>query len=276
MEMKMSYLRGFTANDYYSGAGLFRGGLPNGFAVSLLYRDPFEEESVPTYLGQFQVAGPGVRGWAMFAERDVSDMEVSFVYGDGTDTEVIASGTIINTPFSQRTVLLTWFFGIEFGGKSPALACFVNGTLMELQGAASLALATGYTPADANNAFTLGRVPGFAAGGPAGGAGISGFAFQDAAPAGEDLAEALDACALIARTQWEQVEAGEDLISTINWAHVYSVRRGLRGNPQPTWPSTIGVPATALTRQGNASLFVEAAKPRFWSGSWVSAAPPVP
>lgn len=272
-EKMMSYLRGCDANNYYSAPGLFRGSLPAGFTVSCLFRDPGEAAAGIALVGNIQDLGGApveLAGWALILERDINDIELAFLYGESDNTGNSLGGQFINSPISQRTLLVTVFFGALADGKGPVWILFINGTLMNVLELPSTAISNGYAPAAAGNHFKLGAgdAPGFAGGD---GVGFAGFAFANSAPTGADNDAVLNNCAAIAREQWEAVEETEDLVDSSGaWSDIYSVRRGLP-SPAPAWAATIG--ATSLARVGNQSLFTEAAKPRFWSGMWTSPAP---
>jgi hypothetical protein len=274
MEMKMSYLRGFSAEDYYFAAGIYRGSLPGGFVVSALFREPGNlSVNELNYLGNMEDTGGGVlNGWALVVQRGITQLDLQLRYGDSVGTPVTVTGTIINSPVSLRTMLATWFFGIDSGGKNPIILLFINGSLVHLgeDGAdPEVEITNGYTPAGVLNEFSLGNVPAIAGSGSAAalGTGMAGVAFRDSAPTGVDLEAALVAASDIAVSQWEGVQAAEDLVDSAgaDFDSIFSVRRGLP-NPATTWDATLG--AETLERQGSASLLVEAAKPRFWSGPW--------
>lgn len=272
MEKMMSYLRGCDSSNYYSAPGLFRGSLPAGFTFSCLFRDPGEASGGVALVGNMENLGGGpveLAGWALILERDINEIELAFLYGESDNTGNSLGGTLINSPVSQRTLLVTVFFGALAEGKTPVWVLFVNGTLMNVLDLPATDIDNGYAPASAGNPFKLGAgdAPGFEGGD---GIGFAGFAFANSAPTGADSGAVLDACAVIAREQWEAVEETEDLVNSSGaWSDIYSVRRGLP-SPAPAWAASIG--ATSLARVGSDSLVTEAAKPRFWSGMWTSPA----
>lgn len=278
-EKRMSYLTGFTAENYYAANGLFAGSLSvdDGFMASILLRDinPMGEadgDDFAIYCGNYtEEDDPAMRGWAMSAERtNLDDWNFAFNYaGAAGAASVACAAQITGAAFAQRTVLITVVFGV-IAGKALNAVLWVNGSPIS---GASTNVAAGFVPANAGDPFRIGFGELAGVGWPANHAGIAGFAFSNTKPPN------VASMSAICQAQWASVLEAQDMtnIGVPQFTDVFSVRRGLPDcDPglQPTWEATNG--GAILTRQGAASLSVEAGMPVWYSGPVAAVVPPVP
>lgn len=281
-ERLMSYLSQFTDDDHYAAPGIFQGSLPDGFYLAVLVRDtmrPSPDGFSKIYVSNYEPSGANLgRGWAMRIQRDVNRWRFDFEFAD-VDLALtrMLTGYILDSMVSYRTMLISVAFGMDLG-SDPRAMLFINGQEMSIQGEDELAVGNdilnGYTPATPGNPFRLGAGITQTGGSPntnnAGDTGIAGFAWGGLPTSeGEELfADVTD----LAATHFQACAAADDMVAPEGAlgdliTDIYSVRRGLP-ELRSTWTATRG--ATALARQGSASLVVGADKPKFHSAYWRS------
>lgn len=280
-ERLMSYVRGFSATDYYSAVGAFRGSLPAGFMVSALFRNrrPIGVTAVSgTIASQFVPNGIEGAGWILsYFTNNTTGMRLQFLYAAAAAALESAFVDFANTPFNQRTMLVTFFFGVpKDDGAAPEIQCYINGVRMTLDGDPAAPIANGYLPAPANNAFEIGRS--VSALGPVPGefAQVSGFSYYEGLPTGTD-AEIDEAIADLAAAQWDGCSAYDDMVAGANFGtseitDSFSVRRGCP-NAATSWSADVGAVTLARQAVGNPNLSIYADKPKYWSGTLVQPGP---
>lgn len=280
-ERLMSYVRGFSATDYYSAEGAFRGSLPAGFMVSALFRNrrPIGVTAVSgTIASQFVPNGIEGAGWSLsYFTNNTTGMRLQFLYAAAAAALESAFVDLANTPFNQGTMLVTFFFGVpKDDGDAPEIQCWINGVRMTLDGDPAAPIDNGYLPAPADSVFELGRS--VSALGPVPGefAQVSGFAYYEGLPTGTDN-EIDAAIADLAAAQWDGCSFYDDMVAGADFGtsaitDSFSVRRGCP-RADATWPAQLG--AIELERQaaGSPNLSIYADKPKYWSGTLVQPGP---
>lgn len=283
-ERLMSFVRGFSADDYYSAVGAFRGSLPAGFMVSAMFRNrrPNGVSAVAgTVCSQFLADGQDGAGWMFnyFSNSTVA-LRLQFLYAAAAGGLETAFVDLLDTPVNQRTLLVSWFFGVpRNAGANPDIHCYVNGVRVTLDGASAAPIANGYLPAPGNNVFQIGRSD--QAVGPVPGEflQVAGFSYFEGMPTGTNP-ELDEAIADIAAAQWDGCSSFEDMIAgptfgTDEITNSFSVRRGCP-NAGASWEPELG--DVTLTRQaagGNPNLSTLADKPKYWSGQLQTVVGPI-
>jgi hypothetical protein len=275
-EAKMSYLRGFDANNDYRANGLFPGSSNPGFAVSALFRDRAPQSTLGGEFSltkcvcgnQLDVGGGSLAGWnlVMYTPQAGATPIIILNYAKSNGTNGQLEMQLFDDVVAQRTLFPQFFFGLttQVGkGNNDTAIIALNGSV--------LAIVTGlggYTPAPSNAPFIVGNGTNTGAD-PASTIGFAGMSYQDQVCDDPQSIDSYQQVVNIIADQWEAVNADEDIrdadLPIIT--DVFSVRRGLPDvddGEEPTWAAEKG--GAILTRRGSTSLKVEACKPRYFTG----------
>jgi hypothetical protein len=275
-EAKMSYVRGFDAQNDYRAPGLFLGSANPGFAVSALFRDRAPQSNLggqsilnKLICGNLVATGGGnFAGWALSlrSQQDTTVL-IRFNYAASGGALQSFDYELQEDVLAQRTFFPQVFFGFTTTRGKPN-----DSALMALNGSV-LAIVTGiggYTRPPSNTPFIIGGTNVPASFDPASTIGFAGMSYQSQVCASpQSLDDSYKQVVNIIADQWEAVNADEDVrdadLPIIT--DVFSVRRGLPDvddGQELTWTATKG--SAVLTRTGTTSLKVEACKPRYYSG----------